>query len=200
MAGDTAVGELSDRLAGAVAEAVSPDGQICASVTGAGDAVEVTMRRPGAYERYSDGGIAHQLSQLATLTAARHLRAEREIVADAFGESMLAGDGVDLDPELRAYRRAVTQLVAWADSDDAQIRLSTRGMVSWQVSLAPGTVRRLAEDEFLAQLHGAVGALFAQWRRKVMVVRDDLYDLGWSERSRRANGFGLRRDPRRVAR
>lgn len=194
------MGELSDRLAGAVAEAMSPDGQISASVTGAGDSVEVTMRRPGAYERYTDGGIAHQLSQLATLTATRHLRLERKIVAETFGESMLVDDGFDLDPELREYRQAIAQLVAWADSDGSQIRLSTRGMVSWQAILAPGTVRRLSEDEFLEELHGAIGNLFATWHKKVMVIRDDLYNLGWSEQSRRANGFGMRRDPRRVAR
>lgn len=194
------MGELNDRLANAVARAQSPDGLISASVTGGGDSIEVTMRRSGAYRRYTDDRLAHQLGQLARLTATEHLRLERTIVAAAFGDSMSPDDGFDPDPVLRQYRQAITQLVTCADSDDGRIRLTTRGMVSWEVRIATGTVRRRSESEFLAQLHGAIGNLFADYQGKVMVIRDDLYDLGWSERSRRASGFGMRRDPGRAAR
>src|SRR5262245_26713198 len=107
------MGDLADRLACIVVDASSPDQMISPQVRGQ----DITVRfQAGAYRRYTESGLAHQLGQLATLTWTRHRRDYLETV-DAYFE-----DPVDDDtPEGREFQPRLEQLVVTGASGDRSV-------------------------------------------------------------------------------
>lgn len=185
------MGELAERLGTMVVTATSPDGQVSARVRGSAAAVEVTFS-PGAYPRYREDGLARRLEQLATLTFTRYRRTEQEIVAAVFAEP-LTDDGTDFGPQRHRYIKALAHVVATGESDDGQLRVTARGLVAWEVTIAPGALRRRSEQEFLDALSTAVRRLLADYNAQVFAVQDEIYDLGYPEEVRQAAGMTPRR-------
>jgi hypothetical protein len=179
------MGELADRLLGMVVTATSPDGQIGARVSGQGRTVEVSFR-PGAYRRYREDALAHQLGQLATLTFTRYRRQEDELVAAAFG-------GTAHEAGRDGYQERLRHLVASAAGDG--IEITSRGLASWQVSIGTGLLRRLPEAEFVTALADAVGRLLNRYNAHVLRLKDEVFGLGYPERLRQVAGLNRRGGP-----
>ncbi|BCJ61346.1 hypothetical protein [Micromonospora endophytica] len=57
-------------------------------------------------------------------------------------------------------------------------------MAGWSVHLESGCLRRLGEVGFLAELHSAVQALFADREQKISLVKAKYFDLGIPRRWR----------------
>jgi hypothetical protein len=175
------MGDLEDRLARIVVDASSPDGMISARASGQDVAVRF---QAGAYRRYTESGLAHQLGQLATLTWTRYRREYLETV-DAYFE-----DPVDDDtPEGQEFQQRLEQLVVTGGSSDRSVSVRSRGLVHWDFMIAAGTVARLPEDEFVTQLTVAVTSLLADHRARVFALRDELFDLGLPPWARQAVGL-----------
>jgi hypothetical protein len=174
------MGELADRLLDLAVTATSPDGQVSASVQRQGRAVEVSFR-PAAYRRYREAQLAHQLNQLATLTFTRYRRQEDEVLAGALGPA--SADGI----QHRRYRDRLARLVAKSSGDG--IRISSRGLVSWEVTLASGLLRRMPEPEFVTEMVGAVARLLDGYTAQALRLKDEIFDLGYPERLRRMTGL-----------
>lgn len=186
------MGELADRLDRMIVEATSPDGKITSRVRGQGETIEVAFR-PGAYDRYHESGLADQLARLATLTFVRYRRDEQEIV-DAALALPVTDDKFEFGSERRRYIEAVKQLVAVGASADEQIEITSRCLVTWEVSIADGALDRWSEREFVAALVGAVDRLLLRYKAQVFALKDEIYDLGYPDSLRQAIGIGPRGD------
>lgn len=184
------MGELGDRLDAMVVQASSPDGQINVSVRGQGELIDIAFRA-GAYRRYREEELAHQLSRLATLAFTRYRREEQEIIDAAFGESV-NDELSEYGAERRRYNEALERLTAVGASGDGAVQVRTVGLVTWTVSIAPGTLDRCTEQEFLAEARTAVGALLARYQAGVLALKDEIYDFGYPDSVRRAAGVSLR--------
>jgi hypothetical protein len=185
------MGELADRLDRMIVEATSPDGKITSRVRGQGETIDVAFQ-PGAYDRYRESDLADQLARLATLTFVRYRRDEQEIVDAAF--ALPVDDRFEFGSERRRYIEAVKQLVAVGASDDGRINITSRCLVTWEVSVADGALDRWSEREFVAALVGAVHRLLLRYKAQVFALKDEIYDLGYPDSLRQAIGIGPRGD------
>jgi hypothetical protein len=177
------VAELADQLRAVTVEARSPDQQIIIEVRGA-RAVTVSLR-PGAYHRYAEPELAHQLGQLATLAWVRYRRYQSEIIAAAL-DHPAADDATELGPAGRGFREGIERLVLTGSCRDGCVTARSRALVRTEVAIAPGLLDRCTEAEFLAELHTAAGDLLADYRAQLILLRDEIYDLGLPTWYRRA--------------
>jgi hypothetical protein len=193
--GGVAVGQLADHLAAMTVDATSPDGHITAHIRGQADTLDITFR-PGSYDRYDERRLADQVAKLAALLFVRYRRYEQEIVEAAFVDP-LTDEGADFGPERGQYLDRIKQVVAEGASDDGQIRLSSRCLVSWEVHIAEGALDGWSEGEFTSALSTAAHRLLADYRGQVFRLKDEIYDLGYPESLRQWVGLGPRRSARR---
>ncbi len=179
----------SDPLRRLVAAAISPDQRIQARVSG-GDQVEVWFRS-GAYPRYDDDALAHQLAQLATRLWVEYRRAYFQALSEAVGET-IRGDTPTQSPRTLAFRQELAALPLDVTSPGGWIRIRSEGLVRWQIHLARGACRQLTEDDFLAELDRGYRALITEYYQNVLDLKDRLYDL------RRPESNTRRRDDERA--
>jgi hypothetical protein len=166
------MGEFSDRLMRLSVQADSPD-RLISGMVGGRMQVEVSLC-DGAYRRYTDADLGHQLGQLAAVLWSRYRR-EYDEVTDAYRED---GPAPYEQPEDSDFRERRASLVARGRSRDGRIEASSRGLVRWDVSVTPGTVRALTEAEFLAEVGTAVADILRDWQLKVIVLADEIYGIG----------------------
>jgi hypothetical protein len=172
--------DFGDQIAAIVVRATSPDHGIHAEVRGRD---EVTIRlASGAYRSYNESALARQLCQVGTLLWIRHRRAYLETVEDYLGG--LVDDGYE-NANQREFWRRLEQLPVIGTSARRCLTLRSRALVSWEVEIAPGTIRALRETEFLEELSSSVRAALADYRARVTLLTDELLDLG-VPRGRRA--------------
>ncbi len=162
------MGELADRLARIVIRANSPDGNIAAEVRGADD-IRVQFGRDG-YRSYGEEGLGHQLSQLATIAWARYHRDYVEIV-DAFLVNPVESDS----DEDREYKARLDQLVSHGTSRQGLIEIRSRALVRWDITITPGALQRLGEQDFLDELRGGLTSVLAEHRMRMVLLRDEIY-------------------------
>jgi hypothetical protein len=187
------VAELANTLNSIVIDAPSPDGGVSARVAGR----SITVRfRPGAYARYSEERLAHQLAQLAPVAWAQYRRAYLAAVND-FLETPVPDDPRADDAPEREFRRRLETLPVQGTSPQGTVTVSSRGLVRWAVTIEPGTLRRLPEQQFLGELAAAVSGLLREHRYKVFVLRDEVFDLGMPAWYRRSIGLADRAGTRR---
>jgi hypothetical protein len=179
--------EFGDRIATIVVRATSPDHGVHAEVRGR-DEVQIRLA-PGAYRSYTESALAHQLCQVGALLWTRHRRAYLETMEDYLGD--LVDEGYE-NANQREYWQRLEQLPVTGTSARQYLTLRSRALVSWEVELAPGTIRALRETEFLDELSSAVRAALADYRARVTLLTDELLDLG-VPRGRRAGTQGGRR-------
>ena len=189
---------LAEKLDGLVVEVSSPDGRIWARVRGMDGSLDVGFHGNGAYRQYSSTGLARQLVQLATATFTGYRRAEQKIVDDELDGSALRDDGIDFGPQRRRYLAALAQIAVTAASADRTITVATRGMVRWEVTVFPDTVSRLTEQAFLDRLTDTAAEVVQRYRARVALLKDDIYDLGYPDGYRIANGIGRRGEMKPV--
>jgi len=171
------MGELVDRLDALVVEATSLDRQITAAVGGGGHRIAVAFRT-GAYRRYTEAALGNQLAQLATRIFVRYKR-EFDKTVELFYPNVSRDESTEYRPETQQYQERLMQIVVSAKSPDAiSISLETHALLHTTVVIAPGTLRRLSEEEFLAALLATVNLLLALYRSAVNKLKDDVFGLG----------------------
>jgi hypothetical protein len=167
------MGEFVDRLARLVIKVASPDGRINLELRQP-DQVVVSFV-PGAYRSYTAGRLARQLAQLATLTWTRYHRGYRETVEAILGP--LTDDGY-AHPRDREFWARLERLSLSSTSDHKTIHLRSRALVAWDISIADRVPATLTERQFLAELHSAAATILTDYRARVVLLTDEVYNLG----------------------
>ena len=119
----------------------------------------------GAYFRYDDASLAAQLGPLATTTWAEYRRAYFAALSEELGRAVRPEDRSD-SSRLNEYRQELAQLKLSGDSPGGWVQASSVGLVRWRFQLRPGARRGLSTEEFIAEVHGAVRAVFADYDSK----------------------------------
>lgn len=164
--------DLQQRLEQATFTVRLPNEQVSGEVRGQR---HVTVRlAPGHYEKVSQAKLCTELANLARLLFARGLR-ERAI---AFKEVT----GHTLSPKIRigsrgtAYAQALRELAAEGESDDGTIRVSAVGQQNFAVAIAPGTLRRLTQQQFEANCGQAADRLLVDTEAQAARARVRIYE------------------------
>lgn len=166
------MGVLSDRLDGLQVRASSPNGKVTAELNGRAD-VRVTFA-PRAYVRYDEAGLASDLTKVAAQLMAARTRLYHEAVSEAF-QMPLRREPPPLSPRDREYDAARDDLLVEGRSSDGRIRITTRGLRSWRVRIAEGTLSRLTEQQFSAGVAEAACGLIEQQMSRIRGLKHHVY-------------------------
>lgn len=172
------MGEVADQLEDLSVTVSSPDGNIEAQVTG-GQARSLRFRE-GAYQRYTEAELAHQLARTATLLFVGHDRGVQKIVEDA-GLHRPRGPEQAIDETHRRYLAELPNIYATGLGPREMVRFEATGLVQWRCDIAQGTIRYLSEPEFIAEVIGAAQALLRDHRYETGLLRNEHYGSSWAE-------------------
>jgi hypothetical protein len=186
--------DLGDRLLSLAVTATSPDGWIRAALADQGEKIEIAFQ-PGAYYAYSERSLAHELSRLAMRVMASYVRAQTKLVDEAIPD-VLHDDAIEYGPADREYRRRLRSIKVAAKSPDGRITVASRSLVRWVVRIADGTVQSVPEEAFTTGFLGAVREVLARHRFEELKLKDEFYDLGISNETRRRMGLAERHGSR----
>lgn len=181
------MGELRDRLDAVAVDAASPDRNIRVGAHGEASSIDVAFR-PGAYRRYREADLAHQLAQAMTQLFDQYRHAQRSAVHAVY-EIVVQGDDRDADPKSRQYHLRSRNLAASGEDENGTVKISSQGLVTWQLTISNGTTRRLTEQEFLDDLNDALHDLLIGYRAQLVLLKDEIYGYGNSPDRRRALGL-----------
>ena len=179
--------ELADQLDRMVVEAASPDTKIRATSVGRANSLEFAFS-PGAYTRYDEDVLAHQLARLLAIAYVQYVHTWRRLVNTAFGRSP-NDDGDTSDLRGQRYQRGLEQIVATGTCDGEWLQVTTRCLVNWRFIIAPGSLVHRTEPEFVASMKAAISRVLDSYNAQVFRLKDDIYDLGYTEDMRRAVGL-----------
>lgn len=175
------MGSLSARLSSMTITATSPDANIRVRIRGRRfDALEF---RPGAYGRYTESALAHQLARTATLLFVNRDRAVGKLIDDA-GLSRRKDPAEALDPAQRRYLERVHAVPVVGAGPAERVRFRIDGMARWQCRIEPGTLRRLDEAAFVAETGAAAGELLRRARHETLLLKDECFGLAVPEYTR----------------
>jgi hypothetical protein len=153
------------------AESHSPDGQITATLTGR-DQVRLRFQR-GAYRRYDEGDLGHQLSQLATRTWVDYQRKAFAALSEEIGQTVRGDERSDSQKATR-YHDALAAATARGTSEDGWIEITSTGLVRWRVRVYGGACTRLREEEFLAEAGSALADLLEDFYEQRRALRETI--------------------------
>jgi hypothetical protein len=168
------VDDLADRLSRIVVNATSPDRNITAQA-GHGDQVDVRFRA-GAFRAYNARQLEHQLRQLAALTWTKYRRDYVEITELVLGP--LIDDPDTLGREDIQFWDRLEQLAVQGDSPSGVVGVRSRALTSWEFTIDDAAFARMREHLFLAELRAAVAATLADYRARVILLKNEIYGLG----------------------
>jgi len=162
-----------------VVSASSPDRNISARVSNYTEA-KVTFQ-PGTFQRYDERQLSYQLARLGVLTWIAYQRARSAAYRNSRGISsaeLAEAERPSNDPHRRRYEEELGKVEGEGSSVSGVLRIRTAGMMQWHVDIEPGTVRRLGEQQFLAELHSAFNALLNDREMKIILLKSEYFDLG----------------------
>jgi hypothetical protein len=166
------MGEVAERLARLTVTGTSPDGNISAR-TLAGELVELVLR-PGAYERYTEPGLAHQLARTATLLYIGHEREAQRVVRDA-GLHRPTDPAQAHDEAQRRFLRALQTLSATGSGPHESVTFEINGMAHWRCQIEPGILQWLPERDFLTEVSVAAAELLRQSRFEKALLKNEFF-------------------------
>lgn len=153
----------------------SPDGQITATLTARDQA---TLRfQPGAYRRYRESELSHQLSQLATHTWVDYQRSWFAALSEEIGETVRSA-GRSTSPKVNGYRAALAEIRARGRSRDGWIEVESTGLVRWQVRVHEGACAELSEEEFIAEAGTALRDVLDGYGAQQRDIRETFLNRG----------------------
>ena len=156
-----AVGELAGRLDRLTVSVSSPDRRIQARVRDRGARIDVEFARQ-AFHDYDERALGLQLGQLYRL-ATDAFRREYARTVDAALDDPVEGDNRD-------YQERMARATAMGVSRDGEVTLATRGLVEWSATVAPGVIRRLTTEQFVAALDVALAGLLTDFQQRVLEI------------------------------
>jgi hypothetical protein len=166
------VGEVAERLAGLTVTGTSPDGSISARIL-AGELVELVLR-PGAYERYTEPELAHQLARTATLLYIGHEREAQRVMRDV-GLHRPTDPAQAHDEAQRQFLRALQTLSAAGSGPNELVAFEISGMAHWRCQIAQGTLQWLPEQEFLSEVSAAAAELLRHSRFEKALLKNEFF-------------------------
>lgn len=173
--------DLAERLTSITVTVTSPDANLRARIRGRRFAgLEF---RPGAYDRYTETDLAHQLARTATLLFVNRDRAVARLTEEA-GLTRRREPGDARDDAERRYLERVFSLPVVGTGPDERVRFKTNGMARWECRIERGTLRRLDEAEFVAETSGAVADLLWRARKETLLLKDECFGLDIPEYAR----------------
>jgi hypothetical protein len=150
VAGDAIIGELHDN-----------------------DRVDLSFAQ-GHYNSAAESTLEEHLVSLARVMHAEYVRQYFRAVSEAYGQTVTKEPPAigRQDKEYAAQRR---ELVAEGRSVDGRITVTVRGMQSWRVRIAPGTLRALDERRFCERFGEAAHALIRDQFAGVRSLKNHVY-------------------------
>jgi hypothetical protein len=137
------------------------------------DRVDVSFA-PGFYARSTDTALEQHLVSLARLMRAEYVRQYYAAVSTAFRRT-ITKDPPPIGPRDMDYAERRQELVAEGRSSSGRITISVRGMQSWRIRIAPGTVRALNETQFAEQFREAATALIRNQFAGIRALKNRIY-------------------------
>ncbi|GAA2700047.1 hypothetical protein [Actinoplanes palleronii] len=170
------MGTIANDLNEIVVTVTSPDGR----VQGRAESLQyLTLRflhdSYEGYYRHRDAAVlAHQLGRAATLMSTAYQKARREVMsAHDFERSSV------LQPPFhsrhREYNERGLKITAQGGSPDGEIRVTTTGLLDFDVRIRHDVLDRLGERPFLQLADQAVHHLRADYQRVHTELRRELY-------------------------
>jgi hypothetical protein len=157
----------------------SPDGNIRARID---NAVQVDVEfLPGSFPRYDEPRLARQLARLGVNTFIGFKRGRTEAYRRAYAMSAEEAERAarpSTDPRRVRYEEQLDRLRGEGRSAGGVIEVTTVGMLRWSVDIRPGSIRRLGEEEFLAEIHSALDSLLNDRNLKIIMLKAEHFDLG----------------------
>ncbi|NUT21389.1 MAG: hypothetical protein HOV77_19620 [Hamadaea sp.] len=163
---------FGERLAAMRVRVTLPSGLLHAELRGRSEITIVF--EPPTYQRFNEEALEDSLANLARMLWAARTReyyallsaaAERDINSEVESD-----DQADTD-----YREARARLVVTGKSPDGRITITARGMHDWKVTIAPGTLAALSEEEFCDQTAAAAAELISDQYAQVAALKADIY-------------------------
>jgi hypothetical protein len=166
------MGRLAERLAALTVSVRSPDGRIEARSM-AENLAEVTFS-PGAYERYTEPDLEHQLARTATLLYVGHDRAVQQAMEEA-GLRRATEPSRARDDAQRRYLEAARRISVIGSGSRELVSFETAGMASWQCRIAAGALQRVPEWEFIAEVTEAARDVLQRNRLEKGMLKNEFF-------------------------
>jgi hypothetical protein len=141
------------------AEAATPDGTTFGRVHGI-SRVEIWFT-PGYYQYATNARVAAKLEQLGRLLWTARTKAYYAHKSEKLGRT-IRGEGRPQTPAHERRREARNNIVARGRSGDGLVELESVGLFHWSATIAPGTVPRVDEAEFVRACGQAAEQLVEQ--------------------------------------
>jgi hypothetical protein len=138
------------------------------------DQVDVSFA-PGFYDRTTDTALEQHLVSLARLMRAEYVRQYYAAVSTAFGRT-ITKDPPPIGRQDTDYAAQRQDLAAEGRSSSGRITITVRGMQTWRMRIAPGTVRVLNETQFAAQFREAASAVIRNQFAGIRALKNRIYD------------------------
>lgn len=148
------MGIVSDSLSRMEVRVTSADGNIQARLAKRGK-VDIGIR-DGHYGKYSDSGLATQLSDVLTKLGSGYRGAMDKILEADLGRPVERGE--NWDARQRRYLAERREIEARGVSPKQCFRTKLHNLSSWTAEVKPGTIASLKEAEFIAEVRSAVNA------------------------------------------
>lgn len=159
---------FTDRLDAMVVAASAPGGGVHGELRGSQLSIYFSA---GFYDRTDENDLARRLEQLARLLWAERTRYCRQAVQDAGGWPVSRPE----DDDDRTFEEERERLTATGESPDGRITVSVRGMTTWTVTIAPGTLRSLDEAAFGRTAAIVADRLMSDQSRQILRLRGRVY-------------------------
>lgn len=172
------MGVLADRLDSMRVRASAPAGDIVAELH---NRTEVNLSfAPGSYHRYRRNGrqeLERQLAALAKLLWAARMREYYRALSEALEETV-AGEARPVSRRDMDYYAGREHVVAEGHSSDGRLHLMVRGMQTWTVQIANGTLEALTAEQFAEHVRAAAGELIRDQFAKIRELKQEFYGAG----------------------
>jgi hypothetical protein len=190
------VGRLADRLAALAASVTSPDGNLHARSRG-GDFADLAFG-PGAYERYTERDLEHQLARTASLLYVAHDRGVQQAMEEA-GLRRTTEPLRARDESQRRYLEAAQKISVEGSGSRGLVRFEIAGMASWRCRISDGALQQLTEQEFVAEVAGAARDLLRKNQYEKAMLKTEFFGT-WqaSDARERARRFAEQHRARRL--
>jgi hypothetical protein len=142
--------------------------------------IEITFA-PGAFDRYDEEHLSHQLGRLGVTTWVAYHRARSEAYRLSQGlssDELAAAERPTDDPHRRRYEEDLNNIEGEGVSAGGAVRIRTWGLMQWSVDIQPGSIGRLGEAAFVGELHSAMQSLLNDREMKIITLKSEYFDIG----------------------
>lgn len=174
---------LRERLDALTVEATSPDGQIKTRLVGDDD---LTLAfRPGAFDKYDERGLEHQLERLAVLTWITYRRGYFTALHPDDPDAAKEAQKPHWNTKYRRYHEAVAEMVGKGPAPSGLLEMRSKGLAHWKVRIQDGALKRLGEEQFIKEALAAFARVRADSEMKRTLLKDEHFGLNLPPGARR---------------